>query len=432
MRELRVFTLPLDPRTGLFDDGPLREWLAVRELLRSRAAFFQRDGLPAWSIVVESRPLQGPGVKLAGARTSDAAQSKRDPAVSPAEHAERVAFQARLAELDELERARYDRLLVFRRDTARADGLPPYVLFTNQVALELARRAPGTLASLAEVRGIGRKRIDKHGHLILEPAWEARFIPHSYACRVGKGTHRAVLRARLLARRHPYYLRMDVRSYFDSVDHETLLRLLALRADDPGISWLCSKLLATARVPIASPGPNRGTAIPIGNLTSQFWANVYLDPLDHFAISALGASTWVRYMDDILVLADTKTALWEVAEAVQDFARDSLRLTMKRRATVVAPVSEGIPWLGHRVFPAMVRLDRTTRKRFARKLRTARDGMDDATQSSNAVCRLASLFGHVSHADSLALRRNADRSTFVSPARVAHPTASDYAHRIDA
>ena len=120
-----------------------------------------------------------------------------------------------------------------------------------------------------------------------------------------------------------------------------------------------------AGVPGVPAGAQRG--IPIGNLTSQFWANVYLDPLDHHVRDALGLTAYVRYMDDILVLAHRKAALWDACAAIRGFARDRLRLAMKDEETTVAPVTEGIPWLGFRVFPGTIRVAAAGRRRFGRK-----------------------------------------------------------------
>ena len=129
----------------------------------------------------------------------------------------------------------------------------------------------------------------------LEPVFEARFIRDSYACRTGKGAHAAVRRAQELARRSGFFLKLDVRRYFDHVEHATLLGLLGEAVDDAGILWLCERILDGAVLPHVPRGERRG--IPIGNLTSQFWANVYLDPIDQLITRGLGVRSYVRYMD---------------------------------------------------------------------------------------------------------------------------------------
>ena len=129
----------------------------------------------------------------------------------------------------------------------------------------------------------------------LEPRFEPRFIRHSYACRGGKGTYRALRQAQRWCRRFPYYLKTDVDDYFATIDHMVLSRLLARVTSDRRVRWLCRRVMDNARLPTVPPGERRG--LPIGNLTSQFWANVYLDPLDHFVRDDLHQGAYMRYIN---------------------------------------------------------------------------------------------------------------------------------------
>lgn len=186
---------------------------------------------------------------------------------------------------------------------------------------------------------------------------------------------------------------LDVRHYFDCVSHDVLLGLLAREVTDDGLLWLCRVLLEGAEVPGAA-GEARG--LPIGNLTSQFWANVYLDALDHHVRDDLGCGAYLRYMDDIVLFDDSKDRLWRLVAAIRRFCADPLRLEIKDEATVVAPVTEGLPWLGFRVFPGTVRVDAGGRRRFVRKMTTCgaaagRDAVSDQQQRD----RGASLCGHL-------------------------------------
>ncbi|MBM4397909.1 MAG: HRDC domain-containing protein [Deltaproteobacteria bacterium] len=161
MTEIRVLTVPLDPRTGLFDDGPVRAYLADREVLRAEPHFFVHEGRPCWSVYLETRLRQGADASAARPPgTAASAAAPHDP--------EREAFLRLLSELDETERARYDRLLQWRREAARREGVPHYVLLTNRQALDLARRAPRSLAGVGQTRGVGKRRVDQHGREILE------------------------------------------------------------------------------------------------------------------------------------------------------------------------------------------------------------------------------------------------------------------------
>ena len=250
-----------------------------------------------------------------------------------------------------------------------------------------------------------RDRVVHHSLVsAIEPVFENRFIAHSYACRKGKGSHKAVFLARKLAGRHRYFLKLDVAAYFDNVEHDILMSLLSEQLQDEGILWLCRALLDGSNVPAVRHGERK--ALPIGNLTSQFWANVYLDPVDKLVTSSLGRSTYLRYMDDMLIFAEDKTELWEISACVRSFLRDELALKLKDKATIVAPVTEGVPWLGFRVFPGIVLADRCAKRRFSLKLKKSREEATRGWHSEDAaVAGVTSLCGHLSQANTLQFRR---------------------------
>ena len=214
-----------------------------------------------------------------------------------------------------------------------------------------------------------RDRVVHHALVhALEPRFEAAFIRHSYACRKGGGTLRALRKAQQWARAFPFVLKTDVLDYFASVDHAVLLELLGRHVADGRVLQLCERIIANARLPTLPGDARRG--LPIGNLTSQVWANVYLDPLDHFVRDELGASAYVRYLDDILVFGHSKARLWRVLAKMRAFLQHRLRLQTKDEATSVAPCSEGIAFLGWRVFPGVLRLGRAGAVRLGRGLRS--------------------------------------------------------------
>ena len=193
-----------------------------------------------------------------------------------------------------------------------------------------------------------RDRIVHHSLVgSMEPVFERRFIDTSYACRKEKGVHLALKGARTAVRQFPYFLKLDFEKYFDSIRHDVLLDLLRRQVTDAGVLWLCELLMKEAQVPGVEARERRG--LPIGNLTSQFWANVYLDPLDHAVCGLPGVRAYGRYMDDLLMFAEDKPVLWKALDAISDYAQEQLGLQLKGKATVLAPVTEGIPWLGFRV-----------------------------------------------------------------------------------
>ncbi len=250
-----------------------------------------------------------------------------------------------------------------------------------------------------------RDRIVHHSLVAaLEPSFETRFIPFSYACRRGKGAHGALVRAQRLARRHPFFLRLDITRYFDRIRHADVLALTHARCPDEGIAWLAGQLLVHAGVPHIDPSLGRG--LPIGNLTSQFWANVVLDPVDQLVHRALGVGPYQRYMDDILVLGPSKRYLWAIAREVEAMVTGQLGLALKRSVTQVAPVTEGIPWLGFRVFPGLIRIQAEGRRRFGRKIAAsmARAAASDEAEEAE-VGRATSLCAHLDAGSCRALRR---------------------------
>ena len=199
---------------------------------------------------------------------------------------------------------------------------------------------------------------------VITPLLERRFTEDSYACREGKGTHRGCRRARELARRHVWYCKIDVRHYFDSIEQDKLLALVLPLFREQPVRALIERIV---RHPVAGQQPGRG--LPIGNLTSQWFANCYLDGFDHFAKEELRLPGYIRYMDDMVLFADSKAACWRNLEAAERWLLDQRGLTLKTEATRLAPVSEGIPFLGLRIFPGCWRLKRERFLRTRRNLR---------------------------------------------------------------
>jgi RNA-directed DNA polymerase len=215
---------------------------------------------------------------------------------------------------------------------------------------------------------------------VIEPIFERYFISDSYACRVDKGTHRALDRCQEFARRHRYALQGDVVQFFPSIDHAILRDLLARHIRDDDVLGLIDRIvnsgvgvLAEEYTPQWFPGDdlfavNRPRGLPIGNLTSQFWANVYLNELDQFVKRELKCRAYVRYVDDFLLFADDKAQLHAWRAAVIMFL-EQLRLRLHERACGVFPVTTGIPFLGFRIFPTHRRLKRTRVVAFGRRLK---------------------------------------------------------------
>ena len=259
-----------------------------------------------------------------------------------------------------------------------------------------------------------RDRVVHHALVAeLERAFEPRFSPHSFACRRGLGTHAALARAREGARGSRYALRLDVSRFFESTRHDVLRGLLregleTAGAVDEELLDLCDRILAVAPTGTGCPP---GVGLPIGNLTSQFWANVVLDPVDR-AVEGAGWSTWSRYMDDMLAFSDDKRHLWALRDRVAALVEGPLGLVLKPRATRVLPVTEGVPWLGFQVFPGTVRLDASGRRRLGRRLRACARRVAEAEARGDhegverEAARARGTLGHAMLGDTLALRRS--------------------------
>ena len=161
-----------------------------------------------------------------------------------------------------------------------------------------------------------RDRVVHHAIVrVIEPIFERRFIEDSFACRKGKGTHAAMRRALHFARGHKYALKCDVTKYFPSIDHVVLMELVGRVLGDRRVVNLLACVLgshADAEIQEWPEGAGlfdyetRRTGLPIGNLTSQFLANVYLNPLDHLVKHDLRVRGYVRYMDDFLLFGDVR------------------------------------------------------------------------------------------------------------------------------
>ncbi len=250
---------------------------------------------------------------------------------------------------------------------------------------------------------------------LIEPVFERVFLPTSYANRVGKGTHRALDKAQAYARRFEYILQCDIRQFFPSIDHAILQNTLQSRLHDPGVRWLIERIIASGRGVLRDdyrmvyfPGDDlfaaaRPRGLPIGNLTSQFWANVYLNPFDHFVKRQLGCPAYLRYVDDFLLFGDDKAVLWDWKHALEKRLA-ALRLTIHPGAQP-RPVSEGFPFLGFVVFPDHRRVKRRKVVHFRRKLRSLLRAY--AAGSLHIETLDASIRGwvnHVRYADTWGLR----------------------------
>ncbi len=212
-----------------------------------------------------------------------------------------------------------------------------------------------------------QERVLHHAIMNLcEPEFERRLCHDIYACRTGKGRIAALERAQTFAGRHGWFLKLDMRKYFDSIWHDRLLASLSRVFKDRALLLLLQRIIQTH-----SSAPGRG--LPIGALTSQHFANFYLAPFDRFAVEHLRAK-YVRYMDDCVLWGEdrNKLARWRT-ECVQ-FLADQLGLEPKTEP-YVNRTTHGMDFLGCRVFPKHIILNRRSRVRYGRKLQRLHKAM---------------------------------------------------------
>ncbi len=236
-----------------------------------------------------------------------------------------------------------------------------------------------------------RDRVVHHSLVnILEPIYEKRFIYDSYATRKGKGTHRAIEKAQQCMKNNLWYLKMDVRKYFDSINHEILNAVIARTIKDPFILNLCAVII--------SKGGDGIIGLPIGNLTSQFFANVYLDIFDHFIKDRHRIKHYVRYMDDFCVFSDDKEYLKSIKIKSIELLNESLHLEIKESATLLNNRLHGLPFLGVRVFSNLIRHKKENFNRSFKKLKTReweyKNGVINYEKYSSSM---QSLTAHLTH-----------------------------------
>jgi RNA-directed DNA polymerase len=263
-----------------------------------------------------------------------------------------------------------------------------------------------------------RDRVVHHALVrVIEPLFERRFIHDNYACRRRKGTHRALDRCTYYARRNRFVLKCDIVKFFPSMDHAVLRDLLAYLIVDELTLWLIDQILNSGQGILTDEyemvwfsGDDllavlRHRGLPIGNQTSQFWANVYLDPLDQFIKRELKCQAYLRYCDDFLLFHDDKPQLWAWRRPIIEFLA-RLRLTLHERESTIFPVSNGIPYLGWHVFPTHRRLKRRNCVAFARRFRNLVAAYAKGEIGSEDVrSSVQGWVAHAQHGNTYGLRR---------------------------
>lgn len=221
-----------------------------------------------------------------------------------------------------------------------------------------------------------RDRVVHHALVnVMGPLFQKSFIYDSHANQIGKGTLCAIERFEYFKRkvsrnnsRLCYVFKADIRHYFEEVDHDILLEILGRRIKDERVLWLVKQILSNLPAP-GRFGGERPIGMPLGNYTSQFFANVYLNELDLFVKHELKARYYIRYVDDFVILSSSRKQLEEYKERINIFLQKCLLLSLHPHKSKIYDIRRGVPFLGFRIFPYHKLVRKSNLLKFERKLK---------------------------------------------------------------
>lgn len=246
---------------------------------------------------------------------------------------------------------------------------------------------------------------------VLYPFFDRTFISDSFSCREGKGTHKALDRFREFARRVGrngtrtcWVLKCDIRKFFASVDHATLLKMLRGYVDDPGVNALLAEIVGS----FSSTRP--GVGLPLGNLTSQLLVNIYMNEFDKYVKHKLRVKYYIRYADDFVFLSEDRAQLESLLPQVKEFLEKNLKLSLHPDKVFIKTLSSGVDFLGWVHFPDHRVLRTATKKRMFRRLET-----------SYSIGTIASYHGLLQHGNAKKLARVLDRKGRMTDILVGDP-----------
>lgn len=255
---------------------------------------------------------------------------------------------------------------------------------------------------------------------LLNPIFDRTYIYDSYGCRNGKGTLRAVQRLHYWLKQvgkkdKPfYYLKLDVSKYYYRVDHEVLINILRRKIKDEEMLQLLTTIITYEGTlfglklngDINNPEDKiTGKGIPIGNLTSQMFANLYLNELDQYCKRTLGIHYYVRYMDDIIILSDDKAKLHEYKNLIQTYLEEKLKLNLNNK-TALRPITLGIEFVGYRLWPTHIKIRKSTSMKMKKRLKYVKKQYEsDLIPLDKVNATVQSYMGILKHCNSYSLQR---------------------------
>jgi hypothetical protein len=247
------------------------------------------------------------------------------------------------------------------------------------------------------------ERVLQHAIMnVCDPVFESYAIYDTYACRKGKGLHKAIQRAQFYAKNYPWCLKLDIARYYDNIDHSLLLGFLNRRFKEKALLELFERILATYET-----FPQKG--LPIGNLTSQHFANYYLGIFDHKVKEELRLKGYVRYMDDMLFWEDSQKKLKSHLKLIREYLEKTLHIKPKEGIQMKS-MNSGVTFLGYRIFPRKILLARGSRQRFAKKLCRYEHFFNEGLMTESDIARrVEALIGFTRAADALGFRQKVIR-----------------------
>ncbi len=194
--------------------------------------------------------------------------------------------------------------------------------------------------------------------------FDKSFIFDSYSCRVGKGTHRGVKRLESFCgkvsknnTRNTFALKCDIKKFFDSINQDILLKFIKRKVEDKNTIWLVEKIIKSFP-----------KGLPLGNVTSQLFANIYLNELDQFVKNEVKAKYYLRYCDDFIILNENKEYLKNLISKIDKFLKEKLKLNLHPNKISIRKFHQGIDFLGYVVLPHYIVLRTKTKRRMFRRL----------------------------------------------------------------
>ena len=255
-----------------------------------------------------------------------------------------------------------------------------------------------------------RDRILHHAIFsVVNPIFEPTFIQSSFSCRIGFGTHKGVKILGLMARsisgngtKSCFALKCDVRRFFDAVDHEVLISILEKRIKDPDALWLLEKIVRSFTSSRSNLFDRKG--LPIGNLTSQLFANIYMNELDQFVKHNLGVKYYCRYTDDFVIISDDRDYLVGLVSKIKSFLNQRLQLEIHPKKITIRKFQQGIDFLGYVVLPHYQVLRTKTKRRIFKKLfKKVGEHKTGVITNETLEQSLQSYLGILTHADAYRL-----------------------------